>query len=125
MGRPALNRTEEEKKQLRRLSDKKWRDKNPLKHQKKSRINKWKKWNIRFWGSWDELDEIYMNAISCPICDCIMNQCNNKYQKSLDHDHHSLYFRDVICKECNNRRQKIDRNKMIVHLELYRYFKRL
>jgi hypothetical protein len=120
MGRPSLNRTEEEKKQLRRLSDKKWSDKNRKFVQKKSRIQKWKKWKIKYWGTWEELDEIYMNTISCPVCDCIMNQCNNSYQKSLDHDHFSLYFRDIICKGCNNKRGKVDRNKMFLHLELYR-----
>jgi hypothetical protein len=126
MARPALNRTEEEKRQLRRLSDKKWADNNRLAARKKSRIHKWKKvMNVRYWGSWDELDELYMNALCCPLCDCVMNQSNNSFQKSLDHDHFSLYFRDIICKNCNNYRQKIDRNRMILHLELYRRFKLL
>ena len=92
--------------------------------QKRSRINKWKN-SMRYWGTWEELDEIYMNTISCPICECVMGQENNAYQKSVDHDHFSLYVRDIVCKKCNNNRSKVDRNKMIVHLELYRYFNRI
>jgi len=89
--------------------------------QSRCRISKWKK-EIRYWGTWQELDELFMNALCCPLCDCVMNQANNSFQKSLDHDHHSLYFRDIICKNCNNYRGKVDRNRMMVHLELYRRF---
>mgnify|MGYP003628006954 FL=1 len=88
---------------------------------KRSRINTWKK-NMKYWGTWEELNQKYMETICCPLCDCVMNQANNRYQKSVDHDHFSLYVRDIICKNCNNKRGKIDRNKMFLHLELYRYF---
>ena len=91
--------------------------------QKRSRMNKWKN-NMKYWGTWEELDEIYMNTEICPLCNCVMNQENNSFQKSVDHDHFSKYVRDIICKNCNNRRGKVDRNKMFLHLELYRYFNR-
>jgi len=87
--------------------------------QKRCRINKWKK-TMRYWGTWDELDEIYMNTEICPLCNCKMGQENNSFQKSVDHDHFSLYVRDIICKNCNNKRGRVDRNKMFLHLELYR-----
>tara|TARA_R110000782_G_scaffold130344_2_gene222023 strand:+ start:233 stop:652 length:420 start_codon:yes stop_codon:yes gene_type:complete len=87
--------------------------------QKRSRINTWKK-NMRYWGSWDELDKIYMDTEICPLCNCKLSQENNSFQKSVDHDHFSLYVRDIICKNCNNKRGKVDRNKMYLHLELYR-----
>ena len=87
--------------------------------QKRSRISKWKN-TMRYWGSWEELDEIYMNTELCPLCNCKLSQENNSFQKSVDHDHFSLYVRDIICKNCNNKRGKVDRNKMFLHLELYR-----
>ena len=87
--------------------------------QKRSRINKWKN-SMRYWGTWEELDKIYMDTTHCPLCECVMNQENNSFQKSVDHDHFSLYVRDIICKKCNNKRGKVDRNKMFLHLELYR-----
>lgn len=87
--------------------------------QKRSRINKWKN-TMKYWGTWEELDEIYMKTEICPLCNCKMGQENNSFQKSVDHDHFSKYVRDIICKNCNNNRGKVDRNKMFVHLELYR-----
>jgi hypothetical protein len=91
--------------------------------QKRSRMNKWKN-SMKYWGTWEELDEIYMNTEICPLCNCKLSQENNSFQKSVDHDHFSKYVRDIICKNCNNRRGKVDRNKMFLHLELYRYFNR-
>ena len=91
--------------------------------QKRCRISKWKN-TMRYWGTWEELDEIYMDTEICPLCNCKLSQDNNSFQKSTDHDHFSLYVRDIVCKNCNNRRGKVDRNKMFLHLELYRYFNR-
>jgi len=87
--------------------------------QKRSRMNHWKN-SMRYWGSWEELDEIYMATEICPLCNCKLSQENNSFQKSVDHDHFSKYVRDIICKNCNNKRGKVDRNKMFLHLELYR-----
>ena len=89
--------------------------------QSRVRINKWKN-TMRYSGTWEELDKKYLETICCPLCDCVMNQGNNSFQKSVDHDHFSKYVRDIICKNCNNNRGKVDRNKMFLHLELYRYF---
>ena len=92
--------------------------------QKRCRMNKWKN-TMRYWGNWEELDELYMDTEICPLCNCKLSQQNDRYQKSVDHDHFSLYVRDIVCKNCNNRRGRVDRKKMFLHLELYRYFKRL
>ena len=80
---------------------------------------KWKK-TMRYWGTWEELNELYENTDKCPLCKCVMGQENDAFQKSVDHDHFSKYVRDIICKNCNNKRGKMDRNKMFLHLELYR-----
>jgi len=87
--------------------------------QKRSRMNKWKK-TMRYWGTWEELDELYMDTEICPLCNCKLSQENDSFQKSVDHDHFSKYVRDIICKNCNNKRGRVDRNKMFLHLELYR-----
>jgi len=87
--------------------------------QKRSRMNKWKK-NMRYWETWEELDELYTDTEICPLCNCVLSQENDRYQKSVDHDHFSKYVRDIICKNCNNRRGRVDRNKMFLHLEFYR-----
>ena len=113
--------TAEEAKQRRRQSDKKSRENNIQKHLTKSRIQKWKK-SMRYWGTWEELDKLYNDTEICPLCNCKLSQDNNSFQKSVDHDHFSKYVRNVICKNCNNKRGKVDRNKMFLHLELYRYF---
>tara|TARA_R110000803_G_scaffold84335_1_gene150548 strand:- start:343 stop:759 length:417 start_codon:yes stop_codon:yes gene_type:complete len=91
--------------------------------QKRSRINTWKK-SMKYWGTWEELDQLYMDTELCSLCNCKLSQKNDSFQKSVDHDHFSLYVRDIICKNCNNKRGKVDRKKMYLHLELYRYFNR-
>ena len=86
---------------------------------KRSRICKWKK-VMRYWGTWEELDALYEETKECPLCECVLSIENNGQQKSVDHDHFSKYVRDIICKNCNNKRGKVDRDKMMLHLELYR-----
>ena len=77
---------------------------------------------MRYWGDWNQLNDLYCATTHCPLCDCCLTIKNDRFQKSVDHDHFSLYVRDIICKSCNNSRGKVDRNKMILHLELYRHF---
>tara|TARA_R110000787_G_C13123472_1_gene415129 strand:+ start:50 stop:526 length:477 start_codon:yes stop_codon:yes gene_type:complete len=95
-----------------------------IKMRKYRRIQQWKVKNqMIYWGTWEELGEIYDKTTHCCSCKCELSEDGGRYQKSLDHDHFSNYVRDIICKTCNNNRGKIDRNKMFLHLELYRYFK--
>lgn len=68
----------------------------------------------------DEIFDRYWNAKNCEICNKLF--VDKKVLKVADHDHNSGHFRNILCVKCNNNRGKIDRIKMLVNLEIHRYF---
>ena len=82
----------------------------------------WKRAGIKLLGT--EYTR-YINASICEICSVELVLGNkSKNRKVIDHDHLSGYTRNICCNTCNVFRRKIDTKKLILHLELYRYFNR-
>ncbi len=100
------------------LSTKKYRK--TYKGLKSHRKSEWKrKSKIKFY----DFDKDYDRYYNCEKCELCENQFNNKNVKCCDHDHLSGYFRFVVCNKCNNYLGKIDRKRLVLNLELHRYFK--
>jgi len=119
--------TEIEKKERRRIANKKYSEsvkgkKKIMENNKKySKTKKRKEWTMKYIesekgtkaitkGSWksqglnmenfEEIYERYTMAIFCDICECILNQ-DNRSRKSMDHCHITGEFRNIVCHSCN------------------------
>jgi len=114
-----MPQSEEEKKQRRRESTKRYREKNKEKIKeyrqapqvkKLKRINLWKRRGIVPPCSWDEFHDEWEKAINCADCDLVMtiDRYITSTTKCADHDHSitdgSPNFRGFVCNGCNIRR---------------------
>jgi hypothetical protein len=61
------------------------------------RINNWKRRGVI--GDLDELYKTYLETEKCNNCDYIFIDSKNK---CLDHNHEDGYFRQILCRNCNN-----------------------
>ena len=86
---------------------------------KSHRKSEWKtKYNILFY----DFDKDYDKYFTTEYCELCNTQFSNKNRKCLDHEHLSRYFRFVCCNKCNCYLGKVDRKRMVLNLELHRYF---
>ena len=110
----------EESKQHRKEYDKKYR--NSYEGRKSIKISEWKtkhKWketDTRFNFIFDK----WYYATNCELCNSEFIKRNDK---CADHEHLTGTFRAVCCIKCNNHLGIIDRKRMLVCLEIHRYFK--
>ena len=107
--------TEEERKQRKRESDKKYREKN------KEKVKKWHKkynntdkgiksifkkiWKLRgvIWKDENEFESIweqYTTQTHCEFCNKEFSEGSQNI-KCLDHDHNTGKFRFILCWSCN------------------------
>ena len=61
----------------------------------------------------------WYHAKNCDLCNIKLTAKN----KCADHEHNSGTFRCVCCTKCNAEIAVIDRKRMLVCLEIHRYFK--
>jgi len=93
---------------------KKWEKDNPEKAREKAKkyrstdkgiksniINKWKSRGLV--DDYDKVYERYEYTLFCDLCSCDLDQCT-KSVKSMDHDHNTGLFRNILCRMCNWRR---------------------
>ena len=69
-----------------------------------SKIEKIKGWKQR--GLIDNYDKVYQRyeyTLFCDECRCDLDQCE-KSVKSMDHDHITGLFRNILCRSCNIKR---------------------
>ncbi len=98
-----------------------------MKRKKQSRKHHWKTYNLKYWGSLDDLHDRFENTNNCELCNFKFTgeQKNNYDRKVVEHDHISGYVRWICCQRCNIKHiTKIDSLRKDVLLELHRYFNR-
>jgi len=64
----------------------------------------------------------WLNCLFCESCGC---EFEKKNFKCMDHDRLSGHFRQVICNRCNCFRNKFDRQRALLMLEIHRLNLRL
>ncbi len=109
---------------IKKINDKRMNDyyNHPTKR-KNGLTRGWKKSGMIFF---ENTFDKFIKTTNCESCGCdlIMGKGKGKNKKTLDHDHFSGMVRHVICHSCNIWRRGYDNKRMILHLELYRYFYR-
>ena len=83
------------------------------------RVRVWQSYGMRC-DNWDALYERYLETPNCELCNIDIST----EKRSLDHDHNSGYPRFIVCNVCNSKIGVVDRQKLRLHAELYRYFNR-
>jgi len=89
---------------------------------RKYKFYDWKRKGIKF----DDEDDTWIKwttTSQCELCDVTFEKDNKKSKPNVDHDHMSGYFRWIVCPKCNSTLKIIDQQKLLVLLELHRYFK--
>tara|TARA_S200002703_G_C3601916_1_gene184799 strand:- start:47 stop:532 length:486 start_codon:yes stop_codon:yes gene_type:complete len=68
---------------------------------KSTRISRWKKKGLL--GNYDEIYERYINTTNCDLCNVILtiDKKITKTTKSMDHNHITGEFRNIVCHKCN------------------------
>ena len=90
----------------------------------KYKLYDWKRKGIKIPND-EETYVNYMSLENCELCDKVLTTGNKaKNRKCLDHDHLSGYVRYICCNECNAYKKKTDNLRMMICLELHRYFKK-
>jgi len=89
------------------------------------KISNWKKYGVVS-DDFDKLYDYYINCRNCELCniELIEGNCGNN-KKTLDHDHDTGLFRNVLCNTCNswncaNRKSKKTEEEKKQLLQKYR-----
>lgn len=92
--------------------------------QRKAVERGWKSAGIKYF---DDTFDKWFSTTNCESCniELIKGKGTGKNKRVLDHDHFSGYPRNTICHSCNIWRRGFDNRRMMLHLELYRYFHRI
>ena len=71
-------------------------------HQQKTIYN-WKKYGLicREGESYQDIYSFVMSVDNCNVCSVKFNNENHSQRKTMDHDHNTGYFRQVLCMRCN------------------------
>ena len=70
---------------------------------------------------WDNFyDNVWLNATHCESCGLEFGR-ERTNRPNLDHDHLSGHIRNIICHSCNSYRNKCDRLRYQLCLEIHRY----
>jgi hypothetical protein len=95
---------------------------------KSARISNWKQWGIIS----DDYDALYIKwkeTKLCEVCNIELIEGNKgKNKKTIDHDHKTGAFRNIVCNSCNVKRGNDDRGVIKQTNEMYnenRKWKRL
>ena len=78
----------------------------------------WKKWGIII-PDFETLWEEYLNTTNCKDCDVYLEGLGINC-KCLDHDHKTGLVRDIVCRNCNNKRsivdnkEKVEKNQLVI-----------
>ena len=60
---------------------------------------------------------------NCELCDTVLTSGNKAVnRKCLDHNHLSGHMRSICCNECNAYKKKTDNLRIVICLDLHRYF---
>ena len=79
---------------------------------KSHRIARWKRYGVKH-DDFNSLYEVYINTKFCEECNIeLVEGLHGANKKTLDHDHTTGKFRNVICHTCNMRRAIEDRKKI-------------
>ena len=76
---------------------------------KKNRKSSWKKRGVKFDNKeeFEEVYKIYIETEFCNLCNCKLHEGNKgSGKKTLDHDHSTGKFRNILCNRCNITRDK-------------------
>ena len=107
-------------KQLRKDYEKKYR--NSYEGKKSIKISEWK--TKKNWKETNDRFEFIFNkwfyTTNCDLCN---KEFIKKNDKCADHEHNTGTFRAICCNKCNQALAVIDRKRMLVCLEIHRYFK--
>jgi hypothetical protein len=71
---------------------------------KKNRKSKWKKRGVIFETKeeFEAVYKIYLETEFCNFCNCKLHEGNvGSGKKTLDHDHTTGKFRNILCNKCN------------------------
>ncbi len=101
-------------------------DKNTTQYKTRT-IGRWKTNNIKIN---ENTFEYYNNAENCELCYKKFSIIGAKgakgsNKKCLDHCHLTGYPRFICCNTCNNYLRIIDKNRILLMLEIHRYFNNL
>ena len=76
---------------------------------KSARISGWKQWGVKS-DDYDALYTKWKETTHCEACDVELVEGNEgKHKKTLDHDHKTGVFRNIVCNSCNVKRGNNDR----------------
>lgn len=76
---------------------------------KSARISGWKQWGVKS-DDYDALYTKWKETTNCEACDVELIEGNKgENKKTLDHDHKTGAFRNILCNSCNTKRGNQDR----------------